>query len=467
MSLKFQETLIGNKQTIGSINIPYFSNITMKHADTGIYLHSHVHLIPLRHEDGRVSSQGQQVNGYAHCDKNSEWQIEPVDVNQYHWDIPELTETETERGIRYIRDNDLIRLRHLTTDSYLKTHDVASPLTQTNMEMTTIKESHPDYSTRYNETVWKIVMADGEPGSSYLKTKKELFKIVSAKYNVAVYSHKKKLLPEWGYKMQEINGNKNLEENGNTWTVQDVYHPRIVNNTDIDDPPPKNTTTYIPFMKKWAELQALMIKHNAALTQSHPYASAPITWPFVVRGISFWEKKEGFKQIYLLGNPVSWWLSILGLMVYVCMWVIDRTLLHRGMDDFGINIRRWWDRSMGFLFIAWAFHWIPFFLMGRMLFLHHYLPAFIITVMLTATLIDFFGRMSRNSATHHMKTIIPMNKWMVSQGSLFYHIFIIALTAVVVVSFIYFMPLSYGTGFPSRELLRTRKWFKSWDLQHA
>ncbi|KAI8905429.1 Dolichyl-phosphate-mannose-protein mannosyltransferase-domain-containing protein [Gorgonomyces haynaldii] len=466
MSLKFQETLIGNKETVGATMIPYFSNLTIKHVGTGVHLHSHVHKIPLRHEDGRISSQGQQVNGYAHFDDNSKWIIEPVDADLVQWDRPSLSEREVQRSVRYVRNNDLVRLKHLTTNSYLKTHDVASPLTQTNMEMTTITDDANDYAQKILETVWKIEIPDADQGGM-LKSKKEPFKIISHKYGVAVYTHKKPL-PEWGFKMQEINGNKKTEDGGNLWKILQVEHKRIVNGTDIDEEPPNpKNRTKIRFGKKWAELQALMIHHNAALTQPHPYSSSPGTWPFVVRGISFWEKKDGFKQIYLLGHPITWWLSITGVLIYGTMWVLDRILLHRGVDDFGLNVRRWWDKSIGFLMVGWFMHYIPFFLMGRMLFLHHYLPSFIISVLITTALIDFFGRMSSFGPYMEHKTKISMKIWNSAKPGIIYSLVVLLLIGVTLGIFYYFMPLSYGTGFSSVEVIRQHKWLSTWDLQHA
>lgn len=58
----------------------------------------------------------------------------------------------------------------------------------------------------------------------------------------------------------------------------------------------------LSFLAKFFELQRLMISHNSGLTKPHPYSSAAISWPFVLRGISFWETKQGLRQIYLLGE---------------------------------------------------------------------------------------------------------------------------------------------------------------------
>ncbi len=234
---------------------------------------------------------------------------------------------------------------------------------------------------------------------------------------------------------------------------------------DPDDPVVEKSSAKHPFWKKLVELQLKMIHHNAALTQSHPYSSAPISWPFVVRGISFWEKKDGFKQIYLLGNPFIWWLSLGAMGVFVALWSVDRIMLRRGVDDFGMNVRKWWDKSIGFLLVAWALHWLPFFLMGRMLFLHHYLPAFIISVICATTFIDYIGRMNLNycSASVPVKRI----RWMVSQGGVTYHVVMVILVVVAVGVFVFFSPLTYGTGFAEKQVLRQRKWLKSWDMQYS
>lgn len=71
------------------------------------------------------------------------------------------------------------------------------------------------------------------------------------------------------------------------------------------------------FFRKFGELQVLMLQHNAGLTASHPYASTPINWPFLLTGISFWTQTEGQKQIYLIGNLVGWWTCVFALSVYV------------------------------------------------------------------------------------------------------------------------------------------------------
>ncbi|KAI8818483.1 Dolichyl-phosphate-mannose-protein mannosyltransferase-domain-containing protein [Fimicolochytrium jonesii] len=511
MSPGFQDGLIGSEMSVNSSAIPYFANVTLKHRDTKAFLHSHVDKYPLRYKDNRVSTQGQQVTGYPHRDANNHWIFVPVDVEKYPAAPKyEPTEEEISRNVRYVRHNDFLRLQHARTGSFLVTHDVASPLTPTHMEMTTLIGDVAE--SRYNETLWRVDVVDGEVGDK-VRSKRSHLKLINAHHNVAVHCHKG-ILPEWGFGQQEVNGNKNQAEKFNIWWIDEVHHERIVDGVEKGEDDAEaarekeeaaakasKSKKKLSFLQKFLELQGLMIAHNSGLTKPHPYSSTPITWPFVLRGISFWERKEGLKQIYLLGNPLVWWPAITGTVMYAAMWLIDRLLLRRGIDDFGPRIRNWWDKAPGFLFVCWAMHWIPFFLQGRMLFLHHYLPSFIFSAMVFACIIEFvFLRVAESPAplgppvpvpntataaiatdtsTHlqqrkpsrgHLAHTLPAplrRRRATPQGGLTYYAGLAVLVAVAAWGFAYFSPLTYGTGFPDLVQLRRRKWMKSWDLQHA
>jgi len=86
------------------------------------------------------------------------------------------------------------------------------------------------------------------------------------------------------------------------------------------------------FFRKFGELQLLMLQHNAGLTASHPYASSPINWPFLLTGISFWTENDAKKQIYLIGNIIGWWTCAVGLSIYVGILGADLLARRRGMD---------------------------------------------------------------------------------------------------------------------------------------
>ena len=79
MSNEFQQTLNGNEFLQSPVDLHAFDTITLRHRGTNAYLHSHADRYPLEYEDGRISSQGQQVTAYEHQDANNQWQILPLD----------------------------------------------------------------------------------------------------------------------------------------------------------------------------------------------------------------------------------------------------------------------------------------------------------------------------------------------------------------------------------------------------
>jgi len=200
----------------------YGANITIKHKTTSLYLHSHVERYPLRYEDQRVSSEGQQVTAYPHNDPNNVFQFIAPTNDTY---LP--TDEEKEKSVRYLRSGDRVRIHHVSTNSFLVTHDVASPLTTSHMEITTLK---PDLAElRFNETLW-IIGAAGVKVGDKLLTKRHHLLVENVRHKVAIWTGTG-LLPKWGFGQNEVNGNKNFKEDGSIWFVNDVVHPLIVNGT--------------------------------------------------------------------------------------------------------------------------------------------------------------------------------------------------------------------------------------------
>lgn len=74
-----------------------------------------------------------------------------------------------------------------------------------------------------------------------------------------------------------------------------------------------------------------MFQHNADLTESHPYASSPINWPFLLTGVSFWTSSPDLKrQVYMIGNPAGWWFCVMSLSVIAGIYGADQFARRRG-----------------------------------------------------------------------------------------------------------------------------------------
>ena len=313
MTPEFQETLSDNVMAAQSVGINYFDSLNIRHKETKVYLHSHPENYPLRYDDGRISSQGQQVTGYPHNDTNNIWQIIPT------------TDYETSVD-RPVKNAEVVQFRHLATDSYLLTHDVASPYFPTNQEFTTVA-SELASGDRHNDTLFEIRIDNGKEGQDF-RTKASHFKLIHFPTRVAMWTHTTPL-PDWGHKQAEINGNKNIQQSSNVWFVEDL--PQLPEDSPRRHHEEKKAIT-MPFMKKYLELQRTMFFHNNALTSSHPYASFPIQWPFLLRGVSFWTQNDTREQIYFLGNPLGWWLASSLLAVFMGIIGADQLTQRRGVD---------------------------------------------------------------------------------------------------------------------------------------
>ena len=109
---------------------------------------------------------------------------------------------------------------------------------------------------------------------------------------------------------------------------------------------------------------------NAGLTDRHTYDSRPDSWPRLRRGIvstfsplsdmktcldpsqNFWVKDH--RQIYLIGNPMVWYLSTLAVVAYSVVRGFLILRAKRGYRDF--------DSSGSFLKRAFNYTLLNYFL---------------------------------------------------------------------------------------------------------
>ncbi|KAH2944857.1 hypothetical protein KXW45_005012 [Aspergillus fumigatus] len=420
MTPEFQETLSDNLMSAQSIGIQYYDTITIRHKDTKVFLHSHWEKYPLRYDDGRISSQGQQVTGYPFNDTNNHWQI-----------LPSVPYPETDRQGHSVKNGDIVQLRHVGTDTILLTHDVASPYYPTNQEFTTVSHELAN-GERHNDTLFEIKIENGKPQQEF-RSLSSHFKLIHVPTRVAMWTHTTPL-PEWAFKQAEINGNKNILQTSNL---------------------------------------------------CHPYASEPFQWPFLLRGVSFWTKNDTREQIYFLGNPIGWWIASSLLAVFVGVIGADQLSLRRGVDAleeiWGRGARSRLYNSTAFLFLCWAAHYFPFWLMGRQRFLHHYLPAHVASCMVAGALIEFIFNLQPISVARAVKEDDPTGKSkahgsaghfvtakerMGRQSLIAGWVATLVILSLTIWGFCFFAPLTYGTPGLDVAGVNARKWL-GYDLHFA
>jgi dolichyl-phosphate-mannose-protein mannosyltransferase len=199
------------------------------------------------------------------------------------------------------------------------------------------------------------------------------------------------------------------------------------------------------FFRKFGELQLLMLQHNAGLTASHPYASSPINWPFLVSGISFWTDNENHKQIYLIGNLVGWWACVMGVSIYIGILGADTLARRRGMQAMLDDVRQRLWNSGGFFMLVWFVHYAPFFLMSRQLFIHHYLPSHLASALVAGTILSFILSDTINTPISVRGPTTRARPAQYADLGMRGPIVVGIFALILFMLFVYMAPLTYGT----------------------
>jgi dolichyl-phosphate-mannose--protein O-mannosyl transferase len=103
---------------------------------------------------------------------------------------------------------------------------------------------------------------------------------------------------------------------------------------------------------------------KALQTATHPYQSDWTTWPVEKRSIYYYlgpdEGGGKHRYLYLIGNPVVWWGTLLGVVLTLLGGIVapDRIYPHR--------------RRLVLLGVAYFGSYLPFALIDRPMFLYHY-----------------------------------------------------------------------------------------------
>lgn len=356
MSSEFQSTLNSKGMRDVPADVAFGSRITLRHHNTqGGYLHSHLHMYP-------TGSKQQQITLYPHKDENNVWilenqtipEIDPKPSGPKAWD-----ELEPEK----IKNGDVIRLYHTTTNRRLHSHDHRPPVTEADWQQEVTAYGYEGFEGDANDYFRVEIiksLSDGEKAKNYLRTIQSKFRLVHIMSGCVLFSHKVKL-PAWGFEQQEVTCAKGATLPNSIWYIESNIHPKLGADAEM--------VNYAKpgFFGKFWELQRVMWRTNAGLVESHAWDSRPPSWPVLRRGINFWGKEH--RQIYLMGNPVVWYSSTAAIVIYLIFKGIAVLRWQRSCGDYNHVTFKRFDFEIGSTVLGWAFHYFPFFLMARQLFL--------------------------------------------------------------------------------------------------
>jgi len=205
----------------------------------------------------------------------------------------------------------------------------------------------------------------------------------------------------------------------------------------------KGTYSPNPFQRFWIEVTDAYHymfeyhKNVPSLDLSKPdeIGSPWYFWPFGGRAISYrWESGSGHvKIIYLIGNPVTWLVSLIGVVAAIASVIADA--LFRFLN----NIQR--QRLYPFVLLYWVYM-ISVAMISRVMYLYHYLPPLIIGVILFGLMIE-----ETKSVSQKIKTSL-----------------MVVLLVCIVIVFQLYSPFTYYKEISHEQFNQLNIW-PAWDLQ--
>ncbi|KAL6451768.1 PMT6 Dolichyl-phosphate-mannose--protein mannosyltransferase 6 [Candida maltosa Xu316] len=414
ISTLLQASLIGNDLQSGPRSVAYGSLITLRSQGLSPnLLHSHGHNYP-------EGSQEQQVTTYGFKDDNNEFLIE-FDVthglaNQH---ATLVDENSTDIYHIEVKDGDTIRLNHRKTGSYLRANAINAPVSTNNYEVSCFGEIESnDY---IDEWVIEVQVQEKSPSPDFQNEDETSIHPVSTNFRLrhkqlgCYLSTTGSAYPAWGYNQGEVVCKYSIfNRDKNTWWNVEKH---------MNDKLPDPETEYVPpkpkFWKEFILLNYGMMAANGALLPDpdrfDKLSSEWWEWPILHTGLRMCGWGESDIKFFLLGNPLITWLSTLGLGLFAVYCLVVGFKYQRQYEVSG-------DKFFQglIIFMAWLLNYVPFILMGRVKYIHHYLPAQYFAIFLFGFILDRinFGRL----------------RWVV-YGVLY---------VGVIATFIYFKDLSFG-----------------------
>ena len=424
MSSLFQAGLKGNELSNSPLDVAYSSIITIKsRSHGGGLLHSHVQTFP-------VGSKQQQVTTYHHKDLNNDWFF-----------VSQKPDEFGEDKLEFVKDGDLVKIRHKSTGRFLHSHFVEAPMTKSDLEVS----GYGNDEVQDPNDVWRVeIVSDAHPaaGSSrHLRSLSTNFRLKHVQTGCYLRSRNVHL-PEWGFKQGEVSCERNLQTPGKRdilWNIESQVNDRL--------PPGEPGQYKSRFLDDVWDCNVGMWMTNNALTPNPELEPSILTsqardWFPMRKGIRMSGWDDARTKFFMLGTPAVWLTGSVSLVISIAIIGLMILLSKRKiiiMNTPGTQRFLYQSRiALG----GWALHYLPFFLIGRVLYLHHYYPALTFAILCFGQVFDYFTA-----------TISSRKRW----GA-----FMVA-AAFIIGNYIYFSPLCYGMDGPARNFLG-RKWKNTWNL---
>lgn len=432
MSPNFKASSRDNSLVHQPLQVGYGSHVTIKHNEMEKYLHSHAF-------DYKTGSKLQQVTLYeSHTDYSNEWELHPR---------TKRTDDQLQNKFVPIKNGDIVRLFHRHTGKFLQvSNEFKPPITEKDYAKEAAcngtREMLGDSNFEFRVRIIDIKRHGTPSAMMNLRATESVFQLVHQGTGCLLLSHKGKL-PKWGFSQNEVLCIKEATIPNTLWYIEKNTHSSLVKNYETSN------LYHYPFLNKVWEYHKTIWKINQGLTDHHPFASDPSTWPFTLNGVSYFLSNarpksvaETGSQVYLLGNLTIYYLTI------IVVFLIGLKQILHGLQRLNpfittnepIDVTIFYDTTFDSI-CGFIINYVPYFYMNRQLFLHHYLPALYFGIITLGHFIQFELNKRRRVT----------------------HIMMLASFILSLFCFVQFLPLIYGTEWTQRAC-RSLKWFDAWNF---
>lgn len=379
VSTLLQATFEDTKLLDGPRTVAYGSMVTLRSQGLSPnLLHSHPHLYP-------EGSQQQQITTYGYKDENNNFLIE-FDLEsglRGEYATYENDENSTVDHRRPVKDGDVVRLVHNDSGCLLHSHPIKAPILKSAYEVSCYSDL--EHSDEKDEWIVEILKQEVSPDPFFQSEAQDELHPISTNFRL---KHKVLgcyltttgyALPSWGYKQGEVVCKFAIfsQDKSTWWNVEDHINSAL----------PLPEKEYVPpkprFWKEFILLNyAMMASNNALLPDYDKFdrlSSEWWEWPILHSGLRMcgWAASE--VKFFLIGNPPVTWFSTLALIIFaiyslaLLLCYRRQTLVFPG----GVFDEKWNKFILQgiFPFLGWLLHYLPFVVMGRVKYLHHYVPA--------------------------------------------------------------------------------------------
>ena len=404
-------------------------------------LHSHGHIYP-------SGSRQHQITTYGFKDSNNNWRL----LNSYSNDNS-ITVS------KFLRNGDIINLQHIHTGGKLHSHPINGHISKNFYEVSgygdgTFGDSNDNWVveiiSQLHSSNSKYSDINELPGNdlfeNYIHPVSTTFRLRHEKLGCYLGTTGKSY-PTWGFQQGEVVclSAPNLDslslywDTAANWNIESVIESKLP--VDNDYSYPKSN-----FFKNFIQLQRSMAASNNALipdpSKNDNIASSWWEWPLMKSGIRMSSWSAGVRKYYMFGNPLIIWATTINIPIFI--YLLFSILIKWRNQTLSIDEYSFWKIFITAIIplLGYIFNYLPFIIMGRVTYYHHYIPSLFFAIFMVGFSIDYLT--IRLSAM--LKKLIYL-----------------ALYLIIITSFLLFSPTCLGMIGPSTNFSYL-SWFPTWEI---